>query len=570
MRITGREEFNRKIFELLIDRTWQVDNISLSSIHEKSLISMLMRWVVEAPLLDEFGVVRLLVIRHPLHKLIRSTGLSVKNFLFSSLGLESDDPLYLDQLPVWKKTKLAALSDASILTVEVLTIWYKNIPDIARLAAVVALDTCPTDDKLAEECDKTGTWLVSLPPADFPLNFLEQLQQSAFFVSYLASQDRHAFKLAIIRQAKHILRNLALPKQEIEIRQSSARPRLTIVAELMFPLHAMYRCYADSLSGLMQKFHVTLVADELTRCPEHKSISHEQVYFSPRERKILSLVLMLKSTQPDIILYPSIGMSYWTFVLSLLRLAPLQLMSVGHPAPSCSDEIDGTLIFSGLISTTLQDYGKIVPYDEQALPMPPKDFQSEQAIQSVSPIISINAAQMKLSPPFLRLIQKIVELMPQETSLQFFPNCGGVEFLVLRKELQSRFPMATIHPIMPYAKYMKELSKSTIILQSFPFGGTNTTIDAFELGIPIVCLKTDDLSSAVDPLLLQNSGLDFLCAKNEEEYVSIVRNLLSNPEDLKRAVELSKQALQKLQNQFELKGKSMSEAILDYWKTITE
>jgi hypothetical protein len=569
-RITGREEFHRQIFELLMDRSWQQQSYSLLPANEASLLSALTRWVVEAPVQDEFGVLRLLVVRRPLHTLIRATGISVRTFIVSALSLDSDDSHYLDQLPLWKKTKLAALSDASILSLEVLTAWNSSIPAIARLAAIAALDTCPIDGKLAEACANTGAWLESLPPADLPLRYLEQLQQSAFFVSYLATPERHTYKRTIVRQAKYILRGLDLPEQRIEIKNSNTRLKLTIVGELMFPLHAMFRCYAESLSGLKSNFHVTLVADEFTRCPEHTTISHDQVYFSPRERNVLPLVQVIYSTHPDIILYPSIGMSYWTFTLSLLRLAPLQLMSVGHPAPSCSDEIDGTLIYRGLLASTLTEYGKLITYEKQPLPLPPKGWQFQQAHPSVSPVISINAAQMKLSPKFLKVVSRILELSPQNTQLQFFPNACGAEFLGLRRELQSQFSMATIYPIMPYAEYMNALSKSSVILQSFPFGGTNTTIDAMELGIPIVCMNNDDLSSAVDPLLLRKSGLAFLCAANEDEYVSIVQKLLSNPEDLNSAFELSKLALNKLHSEVDLEGKSMSDAILDYWKTKAE
>jgi predicted O-linked N-acetylglucosamine transferase (SPINDLY family) len=52
----------------------------------------------------------------------------------------------------------------------------------------------------------------------------------------------------------------------------------------------------------------------------------------------------MKAANPDIIYYPSIGMAIWVIAMASLRLAPIQVMTYGHPATSNSPYIDYGII----------------------------------------------------------------------------------------------------------------------------------------------------------------------------------------------------------------------------------
>jgi hypothetical protein len=341
------------------------------------------------------------------------------------------------------------------------------------------------------------------------------------------------------------------------------------VGELLFPQHAMFRCYVDVLSDLKRDFHVTLLADEPTRCPEHGQFSHEQAYFPPHERDVGRLARMVEATRPHIVLYPSVGMTYWTFALSLLRLAPLQLMSVGHPAPSCSDAIDGTLVYRELAESPLSEYGTLLTYDRQPLPLPPPGgWHDDGAAADSGPVIAVNAAAMKLTPAFLDAVGKILAAAPGATTLQFFPNLNGAALSALRRDLNARFPQAVVHGATGYADYMRALAQSDLVLQSFPFGGTNTAMDALALGIPMLCLKGGDLAAAVDPVLLRHAGLETLCAATEDEYVARAVALLQRGPEWRRVREVSRNALRVLGERDAVGPRSMADAIGHAWQAV--
>jgi hypothetical protein len=570
--IRGREEFHKRLFEVLLNGTWQQRDCLLQSHDKSALFDVLKRWVTEAPVNDEFGVSRVLAVRSAMRGLLRAAGTSVKEFLLNSLSLKESELQNPQMLPVWKQSKLSALGDATILSVEALKVWFEKNPELARLAAITSMDACPLDAIASEATGRVGNWLTQLEPGKLNTRYLIHLQNSAFHVSYLADPARHYFKNAIVRQAAYMLKDLKLPTltQRQSKDQQLPKIRITLIAELLFPQHAMFRCYAEALSSLKAQFHVLLVADELTKCDEHALVSHAQIYFPPSERDVVRLADIVNTTRPDIILFPSIGMSYWTFALSLLRLAPLQLMSVGHPAPSFSGNIDGTLLYQGLATSELSHFGRIITYDEQSLPktLPFNQYPGNK-IDINRLVISVNASRMKLTPDFLAMVKEVILSAPDGTDLHFFPNAIGSELLMLRSELCEWFPEAVVHPSTDYDTYMNALSNSDLVLQSFPFGGTNTTIDALKLGIPLICLQNDDLSGAVDPLMLKRAGLELLCASSKEEYVNIAKRLLCSHVERAEIIEKAKSGIARLEDHKTISMKSMADAVKQTWDEFT-
>jgi len=563
-RMSGREEFHRYLFESMMGGPWRRQVIELPSGEAGVLLELLARWIREAAVKDELGVLRLLVARGVVRDLVRAAGMGIRPFLMDVLAMSEQDLLHPQQMPGWKQLKLAALGDGSLLSVAALAEWSGHDPLHARLAALASLDACPLDPAVAQATGDIGRWLLALAPLAMPARYLEQLHVSAFHVSYLADDDRHRFKQAIVRQAAAMLPGLPQPAARPA---AAGKPRLTIVGEFLFPGHAMFRCYAGQMAELKEHFHVTLVADAPTRCAEHAAFSDAQLYFPPQERDVVRLAQMVASTAPDIVFYPSVGMCYWTFVLSLLRLAPLQLMSVGHPAPSCSAQLDGTLVFHELAAQPMPEYGPLLRFDAQALPAPPPGgWQAGAAPAGATPAIAVNAARMKLTPGFLAMVERILASAPPDTQLHFFPNASGAELLALRRDLNARFPAACVHPPASYADYMAKLAQATVILQSFPFGGTNTAMDALALGIPLICLDGGDLASKVDPLLLERSGLGELSAPDEAAYLALASRLLNSDSERARIKAAASTGLAALERRDAQGQATLAAAILRAWQ----
>lgn len=564
--VAGREVFHRQLFDVLLNSPWDRADLDEEAVDVPQLLALLARWVAEAPVRDELGIVRVLAVRQPLRMLAEAAGAPFAAFVAKVLALDADGLAAPGRLPDWKQAKLAALADPALLSAEALQAWSTSQPMLARLAAICMLDHPPLDPGRAAAVAAVGRWLLTVDPVAMPRFFLEQLRYSAFHVSYLADPQRHDFKRAIVRQAAHIAGTPPAPAAA----RAEGPLRLTIVAEMVYPRHAMFRCYAELLEGLKSRYEVTLVAEEPSRCPEHALFSHRQVYFPQQERDVARLADAVASTRPDIVLYPSVGMSYWTFVLSLLRLAPLQLMSIGHPAPSCSDAIDGTLVYSGLALAPDPHYGPLLPYDRQPVPAPPPGGWGETAPAAAPAdgglLVSVNAAAMKLSPPFIEALRAVMRAAPPGTRLQFLPSAGGAVFVALRRSLQALFPDAIVQPAAAYRDYMANLARSSVVLQSFPFGGTNTTMDALALGIPVVCLDSGEMAGAADSAILRGAGLERACVATPERFVALALELLQSPGERAAFRAAAGAALARGADWQPVGERTLADAVADAWE----
>jgi len=79
-------------------------------------------------------------------------------------------------------------------------------------------------------------------------------------------------------------------------------------------------------------------------------------------------------------------------------------------------------------------------------------------------------------------------------------------------------------------EYNKLFSKIDIMLDTFPYSGTTTTCNALFNSIPLVSLYNENYHAHnVSCSLLINSGLEKLVANTENEYIDIVKYLVSNP-----------------------------------------
>jgi predicted O-linked N-acetylglucosamine transferase (SPINDLY family) len=133
---------------------------------------------------------------------------------------------------------------------------------------------------------------------------------------------------------------------------------------------------------------------------------------------------------------------------------------------------------------------------------------------------------MKLNASFLDVIEEIVLKYEQPCRLVFFPYVVGLELQGLSRQLKTQFPHAQVQPSVDHLSYMDKLAECDLVLQSFPFGGANTTTDALDLGIPVVGLRGIHLSGQTDPLLLAGRGLGELCVDNTEDYINLALRLL--------------------------------------------
>lgn len=74
-------------------------------------------------------------------------------------------------------------------------------------------------------------------------------------------------------------------------------------------------------------------------------------------------------------------------------------------------------------------------------------------------------------------------------------------------------------------RHLDKYNEMDIALDTYPYNGTTTTVEAMIMGVPVITLAGDEHLSRVGKSILSNVGLEELIAYNEEDYVNKVISL---------------------------------------------
>lgn len=349
--------------------------------------------------------------------------------------------------------------------------------------------------------------------------------------SYTDAPDKHEIKRVLNRKVAEAVMSV-LPVEECTRRLvRKERPTIVIPLEWFGNNHAMYRCYAPSILQLRERFRVVAVfRDNEEVNEEGQKVFDKCVKLGKDEASIAAVLRAIQDQEPDIIYYPSLGMAAWYVALSNFRLAPVQVISPGHPATSMSAAID-YIVSDGDLFGDASDYSeklvplpvgtvRYVPREETMMPhVKPKD---DGAVRCAIP-----AMATKLIPPFLETLQEIEKAYGRTLEFHFFPNMTGMSHHVITKDLRRWFPKAIVHPRTTYEQYQAWLAECDVMLSTFPFGGTNSIIDCFLLGIPVITWEGPHVHGRSDASMMRRVGLPEWCiAHTREEYVLAALGIL--------------------------------------------
>ncbi|MEY3251494.1 MAG: hypothetical protein RL227_467 [Pseudomonadota bacterium] len=515
---------------------------SLPQTERAECLDLLGLWLKALRLENPQAQVHLQGLRHALHFLVEALGAEPASWLARALGLpkgsKADEPACW---PSWQQRKFSLLGDVLLLPAARWTEWASLQPEDAAVFAVSALHEYGMSDERHARWQELAEAIADHPGLlPLPLQALNACQAAAFHAAYMSSPRKHACKAQLVAWMRATLLK-ALPALEARpaSRPMRPRPRLLIVGEQLAHGHAMLRCYADALASLRARFEVLLLAEAESRCSEHNTLADACHYFPANRWDLHGLIRTVRQLDPDVILFPSVGMAPWTFAAAALRLAPLQLAGLGHPGPACSPAIDGTVVFAPMAPDTPDPgYGAVLVCTELPLPSGLPEDALAEARQSAgsstrppAPLLGINASAVKLNARFLGDLEAIVRKAPKGTRLRFFPNMAYTAGEAVAARLRARFPDADVRPQQGALDYALALAQCSAVVQTYPFGGTNTTIDALALGVPVVCLESEGIEGAVDPLLVRAAGYPGDVLATREALIEHVAALLGSAAD---------------------------------------
>lgn len=362
------------------------------------------------------------------------------------------------------------------------------------------------------------------------------------YSSYALRPDKHDIKRTILTVLRRGLsaHDIPVPSAEVlaaqraELLETRRKPVMLVALEWFGEQHAMFRCYAPVLRQLRGHYHLVGMCRAIDIDDGGKAELDEWVEIDQTKLVLSQIAGQVNDIRPDVIWHPSIGMAMWWVALSTLRLAPIQLMTLGHPATSMCDEMDYVVcddaavstpgLFSERIVTVPNGSFRFVARTDVAVPEPCRVDPEDGTIN-----IAVPAMLCKVTVPFLRACKAVQQQAKRPIRWHFFINMAGLNLLQAAREIRAWLPEALTYERSTYDVYMGHLRGCQLNACTFPFGGTNSNIDAMQLGIPLVCMEGMEPHERFDAMMARRAGLPDGCiAHSEQEWIESLLGLIES------------------------------------------
>jgi predicted O-linked N-acetylglucosamine transferase (SPINDLY family) len=383
---------------------------------------------------------------------------------------------------------------------------------------------------------------------DMPLiNFskpqnLDMMASGYFHVSNLSGKDRYNFKQWAVNNYQHFMAQYlsqATVKtlKNIKKKPNIIKPTIAIVHEHYRDNHAMYRCYHSMIVALKETFNVVgfagkAMVDELGQADHHSFTEYDNIF------EIETIIADITAIKPDIVFYPSIGMSSLPLMLATQRLAPIQCACPGHPSSSRFKNIDYMLHnYMGVDSKIIQGYfsEKTVEMGSDMQPMPHAEFKIDDTDNSNVYKICVNGVVPKVTPELIDICQKITAGADKPVEFQFFIGSPkqDLEYYAAISYLRRYLPNANVHLYQNYNAYMNVLAQCKFAIPTLPFGGSNSNMDCLRIKLPKLYIADDRaFVGYTDLRIWQSLGIDIGFCHSIDNLVTRAIELIEDEEAL--------------------------------------
>lgn len=233
----------------------------------------------------------------------------------------------------------------------------------------------------------------------------------------------------------------------------------------------------------------------------------------------------------DAIIYPDMNMDNFNSCLGLFRLAPVQINTFGHSETSgMADYFISSKFYEH--ENSQDNYSeKLIKFDSLALDYPKiKEFEKNLSksyfqIPNNYNIYYCNSSFFKFGKEFFYIIDQILKndkkSMIVLTKLNY-PQWDVNFFNFLEKNISKENinRVKFLNRLNPIENY-NMINISDVYLESYPFGNMNSTLECFNLGLPVVSLPTLKINNRFTYGFYKKIGLEKeYCFESIDDYIN--------------------------------------------------
>ena len=359
--------------------------------------------------------------------------------------------------------------------------------------------------------------------------------------SYDIAENKHWVKKALNQVIRrHLLQGGWTDRDVTKLGERNGKPVMVVLLEHFHSSHSIYRTHSTSMIAARERFHLIGVGNEAVDAAgqavfdEFHLLKGDNIFGKLNELKDIC-----EKNGAAVLYMPSIGMDLTTIFASNTRLAPVQVIALGHPATTHSDFIEYVIVEDDYVGSEKCFSEQLLRLPKDALPYVPSALapQSvEYRLRENPEVVNIGVASttMKLNPYFLSALRAIRDRANVKVHFHFaLGQSMGVTHPYIERFIKSYLGSdATAHPHAPYDQYLRILHNCDMMVNPFPFGNTNGIIDMVTLGLVGVCKTGAEVHEHIDEGLFKRLGLpEWLIANTVDEYIERAIRLAENHQE---------------------------------------
>lgn len=280
-------------------------------------------------------------------------------------------------------------------------------------------------------------------------------------------------------------------------------------------------------------------------------------------KSLQSARTVLDNYEFDMIIYPDLGMKLLPTLLAYSRISRVQITTWGHSETSGIDTIDYYISSKWFESLDAQLYysEKLILFDSLGTyyVSPSKLFidvnmkmktREELGFRSTDNIYCCLQTFYKINDEFEQCLSNILTLDPKGIILlsNAFPYCKSHLSRIKNCLGDEKIKQIRWYGSLEKHEFLNLVQISNVCLDPFPFGGCNTTFDAFDYNIPVITYPSNYLHGRFTLGLYNKMGMyDCECiVSNKEDYARIATEICINTKlchKINRNIEMNKHTI---------------------------
>ncbi len=242
----------------------------------------------------------------------------------------------------------------------------------------------------------------------------------------------------------------------------------------------------------------------------------------------------------DLLFYTDIGMAPLSYFLAFARLAPVQCMTWGHPSTTGIPNMDYFLSATVFEQENAQEHysERLIKLKQPGIyytrpTLPEAGSRETFSLPSAGSLYLCPQTSFKLHPEYDQIIGELL----RRDSQGWFVLLEGISSHwddLLRQRWAETIPDVAERICfvrrLSQAEYLQLLMLGDVMLDPIHFGGGNTSLEAFAVGLPIVTLPGEFLRSRLTYGFYQQMGLLDCVVWDAKSYVEVAYRLAHDSE----------------------------------------